>query len=49
MAAAASHWLTLRRLRLGRTPALSTWPLSITVATLLAVLGLAGLWSLVTR
>ena len=46
--AAASHWLTLRRLRLGQTPVLSQWPLSITVALLLAVLGLGALWSVLT-
>ena len=47
--AAASHWSTLRRLRLGQTPTLSRWPLSITVAVLLAVLGLGGLWPWLTK
>jgi inner membrane protein YidH len=46
---AASHWFTLRRLRLNQSPVLSQWPLSITVAILLAILGLYGLWSLVSR
>ena len=43
--AAGSHWLTLRRLRLGQLPVLRQWPLSITVALLLAILCLAGLWA----
>ena len=47
--AAASHWSTFRRLRQGQTPELSQWPFSITVAVLLACLGLAGLWSLLAR
>ena len=46
VAAGISHWFTLRRLRRGQTPVLSQWPLSITVAMLLSVLGLAGLWAL---
>ncbi len=44
-----SHWLSLRRLIRGEVPILSRWPLSITVAMLLAVFGLAGLWSLFAR
>jgi inner membrane protein YidH len=47
--AAASHWFILKRLRLGLSPVLSQWPLSITIAILLAVLGLYGLWSLLAR
>ena len=47
--AGASHWLTLRRLRRGESPVLTQWPLSITVAMLSAVIGLAGLWSLFAR
>ncbi len=47
--AAASHWFTLRRLRQGETPVLTQWPLSITVAVLLAVIGLYGLWALFAR
>lgn len=43
--AGASHWRTLRRLRRGRTPALTQWPLSVTVAMLLAIIGLWALWS----
>src|SRR5262245_36390887 len=47
--AAGSHWLTLRRLRLGELPVLTQWPLSITVAALLAIIGLYGLWTLFAR
>ena len=47
--AGLSHWFTLRRLRRGESPVLSQWPLSITVAMLSAVLGLAGLWALFVR
>ena len=47
--AGASHWLTLRRLRRGESPVMTQWPLSITVAMLSAVIGLAGLWSLFVR
>ena len=44
--AGASHWLTLRRLRRGESPVVTQWPLSLTVAMLSAVIGLAGLWAL---
>jgi putative membrane protein len=44
--AGASHWLTLRRLRRGDPPILTAWPLSITVAFLLAAIGILGLWHL---
>jgi len=47
--AGTSHWLTLRRLRRGESPVLSQWPLSITVAMLSAVIGLAGLWAVFSR
>jgi uncharacterized membrane protein YidH (DUF202 family) len=47
--AGASHWFTLRRLRRGEPLALSQWPLSITVALLCAIIGIAGLWSLFAR
>jgi inner membrane protein YidH len=47
--AGLSHWSTLRRLRRGEAPVLSPWPLSITVAFLIAVIGLAGLWALFVR
>jgi uncharacterized membrane protein YidH (DUF202 family) len=43
------HWVALRRLRRGETPVLSHWPLSLTVAMLLAVVGLASLWDLLSR
>lgn len=47
--AAVSHWFTLRRLRRSERPVVGQWPLSITVAMLLAVLCLAGLWELFAR
>jgi len=47
--AGASHWLTLRRLRRGESPLLTQWPLSITIAMLSAVIGLAGLWAVLVR
>jgi uncharacterized membrane protein YidH (DUF202 family) len=43
------HLFTLRRLRQGNLPALSHWPLSVTVAMLLAAVGLVGLWLLLVR
>jgi uncharacterized membrane protein YidH (DUF202 family) len=47
--AGSSHWMALRRLRRDELPVLSRWPLSITVALLLAVVGLASLWDLLSR
>ena len=44
-----SHWFALRRLRRGDDPGLTQWPLSITLAMLLAVLGLVGLWFVITN
>ena len=44
-----THWRALRRLRHNEAPVLRQWPLSLTVALLLAVLGLASLWSLLAR
>jgi putative membrane protein len=46
---AISHWRSLVRLERGETPGVARWSLSITLATLLALLGLAALWSLLTR
>jgi putative membrane protein len=43
---ALSHWMTLRRLRRGEQVTIAQWPLSITIAVFIAVLGLYGLWSL---
>lgn len=42
--AGLSHWSTLRRLRRGDLPALTQWPLSLTVAFLFAAMALVGLW-----
>jgi len=47
--AGISHWRALWRLRRGELPVLTQWPLSITVAALVAILGLVGLWSLFER
>jgi putative membrane protein len=44
--AGITHWRALRRLRRDELPILSRWPLSITVAVLLAIVGLASLWDL---
>ena len=44
--ASISHWRTLRRLKRGEAPVLSSWPLSVTLAMMLALLGMAGLWFL---
>jgi len=47
--AGVSHWLTLRRLRRNKAVVLTQWPLSITIAMLLAVVGLVLLYSLFSR
>jgi uncharacterized membrane protein YidH (DUF202 family) len=47
--AGISHWRALWRLRRGELPVLTQWPLSITVAALVAILGLVGLWNLFER
>ena len=44
--AGVSHWLTLRRLRQNKGVVLTPWPLSITVAMLLGIVGLVLLYSL---
>lgn len=49
VAAGISHWLTLRRLRNNQMPVLSQWPLSITVAMFLVLVGLISLWYVVPR
>ena len=41
-----AHWRALGRLRRDEVPVLTRWPLSIVVAVLLAVVGLASLWDL---
>ena len=47
--AGISHWRTLRRLSRNETPVLTQWPLSITLAMLLAIAGLASVWTLLAR
>ena len=44
--AGAAHWNTLRRMERGELPRASRWPLSITIASFVALLGAAGLWRL---
>lgn len=44
--AGVSHWLALRRLHRGESMVLRQWPLSITVAILLAIICLGGLGAL---
>jgi putative membrane protein len=46
---AISHLRNLRKLSRGETPAPTSWPLSITIALLLALLALDGLWSFLTH
>lgn len=46
--AGIAHWFTLRQATLGKTPVLTQWPLSITVAMLVAI-GLIGLWALYSQ
>jgi putative membrane protein len=44
--ASISHWMILRRLRRGDQPAIAQWPLTITIAVFLSILGLYALWSM---
>jgi len=44
-----AHWRALRRLRRNEAPLPGPWSLSLTVALVLAMLGSASLWSLLTR
>lgn len=43
--AAFSHCMALRKLRRGEQVVVSRWPLAVTIAVLISVLGLYGLWS----
>ncbi len=47
--AGLTHWRTLRRLSRNETPVLAQWPLSITVAMLLAIAGLVAVWALLAK
>jgi putative membrane protein len=47
--AGLSHWSGLQRLRRGDGPVLSRWRMSLTVAMLVTLLGLKGLWELFLR
>src|SRR5664279_3584068 len=42
--AGVSHWNALRRMERGELPNAYHWPLSITIALCVALLGAAGLW-----
>jgi putative membrane protein len=43
---AISHWSSLRKLRRNETPDIGAWPLSVTLAWLLAIVSLVALWLL---
>jgi hypothetical protein len=49
VAAGIFHCVVLRRLRRNQELVLTQWPLSITLAFLLSVVGLAALWGVVQR
>jgi uncharacterized membrane protein YidH (DUF202 family) len=42
--AALSQWKALRKLRRGEQIVIAQWPLTITIAVLVAIVGLYGLW-----
>ena len=44
IASGLSHVRTLRKLRRGETAAIAKWPLSVSMAMMLALLGLVGVW-----
>jgi len=44
-----SHWVSLRKIRCDESIPVSKWPLSITIALLLSILGLAGLCGLLAN
>jgi uncharacterized membrane protein YidH (DUF202 family) len=44
--AGVSHWNALRRMERGELPNVYRWPLSITIALLVALLGGFGLWKM---
>jgi putative membrane protein len=46
LVAGGSHGLNLKRLRRGELPVFARWPLSVTLAMLLAIIGLIGLGAL---
>jgi uncharacterized membrane protein YidH (DUF202 family) len=45
--AGVSHWFVLRRLRRDAPVILTQWPLSIALAVLLSVVGLAAAWTVI--
>lgn len=46
--AGVAHWNALKRMERGEAPRAARFPLSITVALFIALLGAAGLWSLIS-
>ncbi len=46
--AGISHWKAIHRMERGEIPEAARWPLSVVIALFLAVLGMAGLWPLMT-
>ena len=44
-----SNLLTLRKLRRGETVAVARWPLSVSLALMVALIGLIGLWLVFRR
>lgn len=42
---AVSHWTALQRLRHGEPLVVARWPVAVTIAVLLLILGIYGLWS----
>ena len=46
---AVAHFSALRKLQAGETPVVAKWPLSITVALLLTLLAVWGLWVIFDR
>jgi putative membrane protein len=47
--AGISHWRTLRQIERGEQPHAARWPLSITIAMLISLLGAAGIWTLIAN
>ncbi len=49
IASSLSYVLTLRKLRRGETVAAARWPLSVSVAMMVALIGLVGVWLVFRR
>jgi putative membrane protein len=46
---AFSHWTALRRLRRGEQLSVARWPVAVTIAALISILGVYGLWSVLAQ